>query len=88
MITTVEDIDLARLTELVRARLGDTIDASYLRGKTVVRDAIVEALDCSEVQAEELVETLELQGFIRFPQLADDTHPAGRQPWIIGRRSS
>jgi len=83
---TVEEIDLAALCEAVRLRLGDRLEANYLRGKTILRDAVVDALGCSDYVAEELVETLELNGFVRFPLYADDTHPAGRRPWVLGRR--
>jgi hypothetical protein len=83
----VEEIDLATLTETLRDRLGDHLEANYLRGKTILRDAIVDALACSDFVAEQLVETLELNGFVRFPHFPDDTHPAGLRPWGIGRRS-
>lgn len=81
---SVEEIDLLALAQAVRTRVGPRLEASYLRGKTVMRDAIVDDLRCSEYQAEELVETLELQGYIHFPHLADDTHPSSRQWWEIG----
>jgi hypothetical protein len=80
----VEDIDLAALANALRVRLGASIEASYLRGKTAMRDAVEEELGCSDEIAERLVETLELQGYIRFPHLADDTHPGGRRFWEIG----
>jgi hypothetical protein len=54
-----------------------------LRGKTLLRDAVVEQLRCSAYEAEELVETLELQGYARFPHLADDTHALTRETWTI-----
>ena len=84
----VEDVDLARLAESIRGRLGARLEASYLRGKSILRDAVVAELACSEVTAEELVETMELNGFVRFPHLADETHPATRRPWEIGRALS
>ncbi len=83
MQITVEDIDLAQLTSGLRHRYGRHLYASYLRGKTLLRDAVVEQLGCSAYEAEELVETLELMGFVRFPHLADDTHPLTRHSWII-----
>jgi hypothetical protein len=85
---SVEDVDLAALADSVRHRLGEHLEASYLRGKTILRDAVAAELRCSDVEAEELVETLELNGLVRFPQLEDDTHPAQRRPWIIGRGGS
>jgi hypothetical protein len=82
---SVDDIDLSALCDALRARLGTSIEASYLRGKTVMRDAITLHLGCSEEIAEQLVETLELQGFVRFPHFADDTHPQDRKVWEIGK---
>jgi hypothetical protein len=83
-VLAVEDIDLAQLAGTVRRRYGRHLFASYLRGKTLIRDAIVLELSCSTCQAEELVETLELNGYVRFPHLADETHPLTRHAWVIG----
>jgi hypothetical protein len=83
---SVEEIDLVTHTDGIRNQLGDTLEASYLRGKTVLRGAVVAQLGCSDVEAEQLVETLELQGFVAFPHLPDETHPAGRLVWRIGHR--
>lgn len=84
---SVEDLDLAALADAIRHRLGEHLEANYLRGKTILRDAVVEQLSCSDVEAEQLVETMEMNGLVRFPHLADDTHPATRRPWVIGRGS-
>jgi hypothetical protein len=83
MQIAVDDIDLRRLAGALRRRYGRHLYASYLRGKTVMRDAIALELGCSAYEAEELVETLELMGYVRFPHLADDTHPLTRHAWII-----
>ncbi|HZS38950.1 MAG TPA: hypothetical protein VFF06_19085 [Polyangia bacterium] len=80
----LEEVDLHALADSIRHRLGEHLEANYLRGKTILRDAVAEQLACSDVEAEQLVETLELNGLVRFPQLADETHPATRRPWIIG----
>jgi hypothetical protein len=87
MQLAVEDIDLSQLTGALRRRYGRHLYASYLRGKTLIRDAIIEQLGCSAYEAEELVETLELMGYVRFPHLADDTHPLTRHSWIIVEQS-
>jgi hypothetical protein len=79
----VEDIDLFTLTGALRRRYGRHLYASYLRGKTLLRDAIVEELGCSAYEAEELVETLETMGYVRFPHLSDATHPLTRHAWVI-----
>jgi hypothetical protein len=81
---SIEQLDLAQLAIVLRRRFGRHLFAGYLNGKTLMRDALEELLSCSDSMAEELVETLELQGYLRFPHLADDTHPATRQSWIIG----
>jgi hypothetical protein len=80
----VEHIDLQALTQQLRQMLGARLDASYLRGRTIVRDAIASRLACSAYEAEGLVETLELQGFIRFPHNQDETHSLERLGWRIG----
>jgi hypothetical protein len=83
MQISVEEIDLARLADALRRRFGRHLIASYIRGKTLMRDAVEQHLGCSAYEAEELVETLELQGYVRFPHFEDETHPRTRQRWII-----
>lgn len=83
MQIAIEEIDLVGLTGMLRRRYGRHLYASYLRGKTLLRDAIAEELGCSAYEAEELVETLELMGYVRFPHLEDDTHPLTRHAWVI-----
>lgn len=86
MTFAVEDVDLAELAAGLRRRYGRHLFASYLRGKTVLRDAIEEQLGCSEYEAEELVETLEMMGYVKFPHLPDDTHPLTRDVWMIAEQ--
>jgi hypothetical protein len=81
-----EEVDLLQLAAGLRRCFGPALAASYLRGKTLMRDAVVVQLGCSVYEAEQLVETLETQGYIRFPQLADDTHPADWRRWLIEER--
>jgi hypothetical protein len=88
MQLAVEDVDLAVLSGALRRRFGRHLYASYLRGKTLLRDAVCEHLGSSIYQAEELVETLELMGYVRFPHLADETHPLTRHAWIISDEPS
>jgi hypothetical protein len=80
---TVEEIDLQKLAGVLRRRYGRHLYASYLRGKTLMRDAVESELHCSDYEAEQLVETLEMMGYLRFPHLEDDTHPLTRHSWII-----
>jgi hypothetical protein len=38
----------------------------YLDGRTALRDAVVEELRCSELEAEEIVDTLVARGFAHY----------------------
>lgn len=64
---TFEDIDLADLTERIRQHIPPTDPpVGYLRGRSYFRDVVTHELHCSELEAEELVDTLEMQGYLRF----------------------
>lgn len=54
----------------------------YLRGKTEMRDALEDQLGCSALEAEELVDTMESRGFVRFE--GDPAAPTETDtPWAI-----
>jgi competence protein ComEC len=63
----IEDIDLLDLAERIRQHIpvGEP-PVGYLRGRAYFRDVIVHELGCSELEAEDLVETLEMNGYLRF----------------------
>jgi hypothetical protein len=63
---TVEEVDLAELTAALRARFGGSRPVGYLDGRTALRDAVAEELNCSELEAEEIVDTLVERGFARY----------------------
>lgn len=65
-VLDVDDIDLARLARDLREELGRQAPEGYLRGKTALREAVIARLRCSALEAEELVDTMELRGFLRF----------------------
>ncbi|GMT96287.1 hypothetical protein KH5H1_04060 [Corallococcus caeni] len=79
-----DDLDLRKLTADLKARLGPGEPVGYLRGKSLMRDMLLDMREnrFSELEAEELVDTLESRGFVRF--LGD---PAERSvadaPWDI-----
>ncbi len=79
MEVDVEDIDLAKLAEVVRRRceapLFDTIV-----GRSIVRDIVAAHLGCSLLVAEQLVETMISRGFARLER--DDE---GREVWRMAR---
>ena len=63
----IERIDLEQLARLIQQHIppGDP-PVGYLRGRSYFRDVITHELGCSDLEAEELVDTLEMNGFLRF----------------------
>ena len=61
-----EEIDLQRLTDELRTALGPGEPVGYLRGKALMRDVLVHQRHYSELEAEELIDTLEMQGYLHF----------------------
>jgi hypothetical protein len=66
-----DDLDLRQLTADLKAMLGPGEPVGYLRGKSLMRNLLVDMKGFSELEAEELIDTLELRGFLRF--LGDPT---------------
>jgi hypothetical protein len=62
----VEEVDLAELTGALRARFAGSAPSGYLDGRTALRDAVTEELGCSELEAEEIVDTLVARGFAHY----------------------
>ena len=61
-----EDLDLAELTRTLKTRLGPGEPVGYLRGKSLMRDLLVDLRGFSELEAEELIDTLEDRGYLHF----------------------
>ncbi len=61
-----EDIDLQELADQLRHVLKPGDPIGYLRGKALMRDVLVHERQLSDLEAEELIDTLEMQGFLRF----------------------
>lgn len=77
-----DDLDLKELTEDIKSMLRHHGPVGYLRGKSLMRDLLVEQKGFSQLEAEELVDTLELQGFLHF--LGDPTERSvADAPWEI-----
>ena len=75
MRLSVEDVDLAELVGALRSRFAGARPTGYLNGRTAMRDAVADELACSDLEAEELVDTLAARGFIRYegdPLAAED----------------
>lgn len=58
-----EEIDLAAVARELRATLGAPIEGAIV-GRTVVRDAVAQQLQCSLLEAEQLVDTMIGRGFL------------------------
>jgi hypothetical protein len=57
--------------ELISKNFANSFRDTYPRGKTLFRDLLYEKMGCSLLEAEELVDTLERNGkikFIKFPK--------------------
>ncbi len=65
-IDDIDDIDLRELARQLRDHTPAGSPVGYLRGKAYFRDLAASLLGCSQLQAEELVDTLELRGYLRF----------------------
>jgi hypothetical protein len=61
-----EDLDLQALADGLRAHLKQGEPVGYLRGKALMRDLLVREQGFSELEAEELVDTMEIQGLVHF----------------------
>ncbi|MFT3915651.1 MAG: hypothetical protein QM704_16510 [Anaeromyxobacteraceae bacterium] len=63
----IDDVDLAELAARIRERIPpNDPPVGYLRGRSYFRDVVRDELSVSDMEAEELVDTLELQGYLRF----------------------
>ena len=67
-----ESIDLLSLTRRLAADLGaEAIPGGYLEGKTGARNLLLNYFGCSELEAEQVVDTLVARGFMRFHTAAE-----------------
>ena len=79
---TLEDLDLELLSQRLHDRVPTGEPRGYLRGKLTLREEVRQLVGCSELEAEQLVETLEGRGYLRF-----HGNPAERSeamtPWEV-----
>ncbi len=61
-----DDLDLKELAAELKRNLGHGEPVGYLRGKSLMRDYLVASHDYSDLESEELIDTLEGQVFLRF----------------------
>jgi len=75
-----ESIDLAELAVVLRSACGGTI-AGAVVGRTRLRDEVSRHLECSQLEAERIVDTMIGRGFIRRREAL------GRpMEWLIGEQ--
>jgi hypothetical protein len=85
----IEDVDLAELTAALHSRFAGAPPTGYLDGRTAMRDAVAEKLDCSALAAEEIVDTLATHGFIRYEGSPTAALDDGRRwSFVVGTADS
>jgi hypothetical protein len=70
-----EAIDLASLRDVLEDRCGSFVEGDIV-GRTRLRDEVIRHLGCSELEAEQLVDTMAGRGFLERQVLSD-----GRTGW-------
>lgn len=65
-----ETIDLAELARSLRNAVGPTVEGIVV-GRTLLRDEVIRLLECSLLEAEQLVDTMIGRGIIRQGELSD-----------------
>lgn len=73
MVFDPETVDLAPLTGEIAQAFGGQPPAGYLLGRTAIRDAVVLLLGCSQLQAEEIVDTLVARAFLVYEGAPTDS---------------
>ena len=61
-----ESVDLARVAAELKSAFQSGPPAGYLLGRTAMRDAVVRFLACSQLQAEEVIDTMISRGFLQY----------------------
>ncbi len=66
-VLDIDNVDLLELADSIRRRVaGVDPPVGYLRGRSYFRDVIAHELGCSDSEAEQLVDTLEVNGYLHF----------------------
>jgi hypothetical protein len=83
-----ENIDLRRIAERLRVLFLHQPPLGYLNGKTSMRNALEDCFQLSELDAEELIDTLESRGFVRYEGDPSGAPEIEDVPWAIESRRS
>mgnify|MGYP001596682840 CR=1 FL=1 len=79
-----EEIDLNELRRRLAAKFGAAPPAGYVQGKGDLRAAVVDLLGCSELEAEQLVDTMEARGVIRYQGDPQEQVDRLERHWSLG----
>jgi hypothetical protein len=80
---SLDDVDMSDLAERIRDHIPPADPpVGYLRGRSYFREVVLHELKCSELEAEELVDALELNGFLRF-EGDPSSRPLAESRWEI-----
>lgn len=79
-----EEIDLDELRQRLAEWFGAAPPGGYVEGKGALRAGVVAILDCSELEAEQLVDTLELRRLIRYQGDPTDQVDRLEKHWELG----
>lgn len=71
-------IDMAHAADLLRSHFGEVTGEAYVTGKTLFRDALCERYGISQLDAEDLCDSLEKAGLIRYTE-TEENGPV----WVI-----
>jgi hypothetical protein len=79
----IDNLDLSDLAERLLRHIPPTEPpVGYLRGRSYFRDVIAHELGCSDYEAESLVDTLEVNGYLRFEgDPSERSHAESR--WVV-----
>lgn len=78
-----EELDLMQLAEELRDKLRGYPPHGYLRGKSLMRDVLVAERRFSELEAEEVIDTMEMQGYLHFLGDPSERSHASDTTWEI-----
>lgn len=81
-----EEIDLNELVIQLAGRFRGLAPSGYVRGKGELRAAVTDILECSELEAEQLVDTMESRGLLRYQGDRQDDVDQLEQVWSFQPR--
>jgi len=81
-----EELDLNDLRRQLEECFNESPLVGYVRGKTTLRAAVVKILQCSALEAEQVADTLETRGLIRYEGDRSDKMDDLDSGWLLSSR--